>query len=155
MRRTTRTLVVLPVLVALMLTIAPLPAWAVCAVTDAGAIPGLAIDQNASGTKVSGPLSLFYQNLQPEPTVECPLGEGNITVVLRLRKGNDERVFGTGPIPNVCFTDFATIAQVIQGLVDAEVPLAFGFTDATVKSVTDFIFNAENAVSMDIELALR
>lgn len=183
-----RTVSSLAVLVALMVTTAPLAVWSKVNPTP-NAIPGLVLNPNASGTKLSGPLGISYQrlldpgedpaNLDVNNENNCDLGRANTIVVLRLKKGNDERVFGiqttstpadvaaaleaADPVAAIatipCISDFASQVALVEELV-LQVPGgvldAFGFTSFEWKSWSIPLINApDGAISVDVEIAAR
>lgn len=153
-------------LVAGMILGTPVPGlWATSAVPEPGAV-GIPIDPNASGTKVVGPLSLAYDF--GGSTFDCPLFVNNVFVVLRLKKGVDERTFN-GDFGPVCSpADTRPQVTFVFGLISGGVMQHFfGFSINpcvetagiapcwAVKSVTSLLSSGTGAVSMDIDLAVK
>lgn len=162
-------------LVAAMVLGTPAPGlWATSAVPEPGAV-GIPIDPNASGTKVAGPLSVAYEFQVVLPAV-CQSGllVTNLFVVLRLKKGVDERTFNrdfSRTVPEtapICFdNNNAQVAFVFDLASDEVMPFFFGspirncFETAgispcwAVKSVTSFLSSGTGAVSMDVDVAVK
>jgi hypothetical protein len=168
MNRTRRTLSVLLV-VAVVFAIAPSPLWAVCEVPTPGSI-GIPVNPNASGTKLFGTLTIFYNitdichiNGTPSPACACDTQvKTQVFAVLKLQSGNTIATFSDGITTPICFEDSSDQVTLIENLVQSQVlPFFFpGQPGGTfqVKSLTNIVPNAGSpteSVSMDVVLAVR
>jgi len=138
-------------LAGMILAIAPSGLWATSAVPEPGAI-GIPIDPTATGTKVFGPLSVYYEleevplptkKNQPDPlppsASPCPsrIVVDNMFVVVRLQNGTGknvvEKVFSrdftkTSPVTlPICFENTAAQVDFVFDLItDQAMPFFFG-----------------------------
>lgn len=164
MNRATRTLSVLTV-AGMILAMGPSGLWATSNVPEPGAF-GIPINPNASGTKVSGPVSVAYDI--HEDFVSCPdLGRrvDNMFVVLTLQQGNNIRPFNRALDPSTpfCFPgDTNQQVTFFLGLIAEEViPHFFGCAPGVncpsfeVKAITDFLSSSNGAMSLNITLAVQ
>jgi hypothetical protein len=133
---------------------------------------GITVNQNASGTKLSGTLALAYDVTGVDPTCDTQV-RADVIAVLRLAKGNSLATFSDGA-PAICLGDVASQKTLIQNLVQNHViPTFFPdnpgiIFDATcsvpatwcVKSLTNIMptatpTNDTRSWTMDIVLAVR
>jgi len=161
---------------ATIVSLAPGLLWAGAETPGGGVIP---TNPNAFGTKVSGPVTIFYvlgNNLS------CTGSQQEIiqySVVMELTKGNTLLTFSGIQVPallttpkTVCFPGIADQLAFVQSLIAAEViptffgatspPLTFEFKSATAPSPTqspnfgDTNPNTDSlAISLDVVIAVH
>ena len=97
--------------------------WATSAVPEPGAF-GIPINPNASGTKVSGPMSVAYQiTASADPSCTSGRQVQNMFVVVTLQLGNTIQPFNrdfsttSPPTPPFCFDNQNAQVNFILGLV--------------------------------------
>ena len=83
---------------------------------------GVAVNPNASGTKVAGTLSFGYDNLTEDSANNCV--RADVVAVLRVQKNSNVLPFSAG-LDNVCTNDFLAQNALIQTLVTQKVIPAF------------------------------
>jgi hypothetical protein len=148
------------------------PAWAGGCETPTPGDIGITVNQNASGTKLSGTLALAYDITGEDST--CDTGvRADVIAVLRLSKGNDLVTFSDG-LSSICLGDVASQRTLIQNLVQNHViPTFFPDNPAIVfdptcsapatwcvKSLTNIMPTATPTTdtrswTMDVVLAVR
>jgi len=142
-------------------------AWAESQVGDPGPF-GITVDQNASGTKVAGPVTLSYQ-YETVPTTTCPSTRfvRNLYVVATLTKGNQTTAFSSNyglighPELAACFENQANQLAFLKFFIDTViVPKFFSCSPEScpewvLKSVKNFLTTGVGAGSMQIELAVK
>ena len=163
-----------------MLAVAPPPAGAEYEVIKPGALFGAFFDPNWSGTKLSGSLSILYEFVA-ELGGGCTGVQVNMVFVLKLKKGNQDFVFGdrretTPPPPPgggpICAEDnLGQVATLVDFFLTAVMPQLFpnvaNPADSTrLKSLSNFTQSdipipppvageTLRVSSMDIVLAVR
>ena len=174
MKRAKRTLSLL--LVAAMLLAVPSSGlWATSAVPEPGAF-GIPINPNASGTKVSGPMSVAYQiTASADPSCTSGRQVQNMFVVVTLQLGNTiqpfNRDFSTPPgTQPFCFDNQIAQVDFILDLVYQALasPNFFGSVIGNctldtagarpcweVKSVTNPLSTGQGALTTTITLAIH
>ena len=168
-------------LAGLMLATVPSGLWATSAVSDPNTPFGIQVDPNASGTKLSGELTLAYEVVlvtnacDGSASVPAKLVL-NIFAVLTLQKGNTAQTFngdiqhaGVGwNAAGVCFDEHQPFAlSFVDGLITTKVipsPTFFGpcggvgqpaCPNYAVKSLTNILSSGGGGLSADIVLAVR
>lgn len=153
------------------LILAAFPAWlgATSAVPEPGAF-GIPINPNASGTKLSGPMSVVY-DIVVDNSCDSLRRVLNVFVVTTLQTGNAIRPFNRAldPASGFCFGENTSgQLQLVTGLITEEaMPFFFGSQIGScvdtvgmrpcweVKSITNFLSSGEGALSLDITLAVH
>jgi hypothetical protein len=115
---------------ATIVTLVPGLLWAGAECTTPDCLLQGIVNPSASGTKVSGPLTIFYE-LAAVPTSTCEAGLQitQFSVVMQLTKGNTLATFSGKSVPStkVCSPGISEQITFIQGLIAAEViPTFFG-----------------------------
>jgi len=166
-----RTVAVLAVLVLVGVIVASTPRalWA-----DSAILPGaniFGVDPNASGTKVTGPLAIYYLVTS---TSACGSGLHQVDMffVMRLKLGTDSFAFAPAGPTQLCYENTNAQRTAIEGFItNTVIPLLFPQSTSPswgLKSVTDFhqdgelqncTLSAGDCTSfwagMDITLAVR
>ena len=164
MNRTRRTLTML-LLTAITLAMAPSLMQATSNVPEPGAF-GIPINPNASGTKLSGPVSIAY-DIEPDAAT-CPSGRRvfNMFVVLTVQQGNNIKPFNRAlnPAPEgFCFPGNTNqqVALFLGLIADEVIPFFFQCTPGVncpafqVKAITDFLSTSNGAMSLNLTLAVQ
>jgi|SRR5882724_7484706 len=168
-------------LVGLTVTAAPGAMWADSDVIVGGVV--IPTDPNASGTKVTGAITIYFEDTASEtpPVPACGIAEVNTFFVLKLKKGTNQYSFAgqllSADVPGgVCFAedqavqmaairDFlgATVLRAIFGLPSA-VPICSATSSVpcyAIKTVTNIVQNGDfqqpppRFATADIDLAVR
>lgn len=147
-------------------------AWAESQVSDPGAF-GIAVDPNADGTKIYGPVTLSYVY---EDNSSCSSGRfvRNLYAVASFTKGNLTQPFNTNYTayaadpanqqhPNLaaCFDDQDKQVELLRYFIaNVIIPKFFGCTGSacpgfTVKSIKNFLTTGVGAGYMDVVLAVK
>jgi len=145
-------------------------AWAESQVGDPGAF-GITVDPNASGTKVSGPVTLSYDYIFS--TQQCPTSGrfvNNLYAVATLTKGNVTQPFNanyttpgfaTNPPLPACFDNQANQLLFLKLFIEQTViPGFFNCTPGAcpgyaIKSIKNFLTTGVGAGYMEVELAVK
>lgn len=164
MNRATRTASVL-LLTGMMLSLATPALPTGSGLPEPGAF-GIPINPNASGTKLSGPMTIAYE-IQEVDIVTCLSGRlvNNMFVVVTLEQGNNIKPFNrdftkVGQAP-ICFDNQAAQVNFVFALIhDQVIPFFFGCLPGQcplfeVKSITDFLTSNTGALSLNITLAVH
>jgi hypothetical protein len=158
-------------LAGVILAVGPSGLWATSAVPEPGNFGFFPINPNASGTKVSGPMSLAYDIVVDET---CPTSQRvlNAFLVTTLQVGNSIKPFNRAldPPAPFCFGENTDAqVQLVTKLIDDEV-MPFFFSGSKieacvetsgvrpcweVKSVTNFLPSGTGAMSLNITLAVH
>ena len=153
---------------ATIVSLAPGLLWA-GAETGGGSIFDSVVNPNAPGTKVSGPMTIFYDVVEITPTEACPSGQlmTGISVVMALTKGNTVNTFSNdfGISPALCFPAIDTqVALVTQFIQDRVIPIlfpgitptpSFQYKSATAPNPTKTGTSDSFAVSLNVILAVQ
>ena len=143
MRTTTRPLAVL-ILTGMILALAAPALWA-----DSALLPGaniFGVNPNANGTKVSGPLAIYYLVTS---TTACgtALHEVDMFFVMRLKLGTDSFAFAPAGPTRLCYENTNAQRTAIEGFITSTViPLLFPQSTSPswdLKSVTNFHQDSE------------
>ena len=144
-------------------------AWAESQVSDPGAF-GILIDPNASGTKVSGTVTLSYD--YEFSSSQCPDSGRfvkNLYAVATMQKGNQIQPFnanyttaaiGVNNLP-ACFDNQANQVLFLSLFIQKVIIPGFfscvpgGCPNYTVKSIKNFLTTGVGAGSMEVELAVK
>jgi hypothetical protein len=112
---------------AMIVTLVPGLLWAGAETGSGGIVP---TNPNAPGTKVAGPVTIFYE-LQ-EDAINCPaaLGNARITrfaVVMQLTKGNTLLTFSGESVPSttLCSPGITEQVNFVKSLIEGKVLPAF------------------------------
>jgi len=141
---------VVVVLMGMMLT------WAPAALRADSAIPPgtniFGVSPNANGTKVVGPLAIYYDVIGRE-TELCPVAEEvDMFFVMRLKLGSNSFAFAPAGPSRLCYVDTDAQKTAIEGFItNVAIPLMFQLSGPAprcsnanvtpcwdLKSVTDF-----------------
>ena len=123
--------------------------------------PIITVNPTAPGTKVSGILTIAYDNLTFDPNVCADFGnlKAELIVVLRLARGNSAATFSGASAAPVCFGDIPPQQALVEQIIIQDVLPSFDLGNTfEVRSVKNILLNANSqppAVSMDVELAIR
>lgn len=142
-------------------------AWAESQVGDPGPF-GITVDQNAAGTKVSGPVTLSYQ-YETVPTSTCPSLRfvRNLYVVATLTKGNQMTAFSSNygligrPDLAACFENQANQLAFLKLFIDTVIVPSFfscapgSCPEWVIKSVKNFLTTGVGAGYFDVEIAVK
>lgn len=142
-------------------------AWAESQVGDPGPF-GITVDPNASGTKVTGPVTLSYQ-YEVVPASTCPGTRfvRNLYAVATLTKGNQITAFSSNYVligrPDLadCFENEVNQLTFLKLFIDNVImPGFFGCTQGScppwvIKSVQNFLTTGVGAGSFDVVLAVK
>lgn len=179
--RTSKKVLCLLLLAGVIIATAPSTLWGDSAVSTEGLLAALQdlgiFDPNASGTKLSGPLTIYYQRVDSPGA--CPSGsdhEVNMFFTLRLKKGGDLFAFAgeketVAGDPLCYFADLVEQLEHIANFVRCTVvPAIFGGScpatapPAFLKSATDITQDGQPLasgvddpfyMSMEVELAVK
>ena len=142
-------------------------AWAESQVGDPGPF-GITVDQNASGTKVAGPVTLSYQ-YEDVPTSTCPSRRfvRNLFAVATLTKGNQMTAFSSNYVlaghPELadCFENQVNQLAFLKLFIDTVIiPQFFSCTPGScpswvIKSVKNFLTTGVGGGYFDVEFAVK
>lgn len=149
-------------------TFAGLPsAWAESQVGDPGPF-GITVDPNASGTKVSGPVTLSYQYEDvPLSTCQSRRFVRNLYAVATLTKGNQMTAFSSNYVligrPDLadCFENQVNQMAFLKLFIDTVImPGFFGCAPGScppwvIKSVENFLTTGVGAGYFDVVIAVK
>jgi hypothetical protein len=110
----------------------------------------LQLDKTAAGTKLSGPITLFYNDVDDPNTILC--FETEMYTFLRLRKGFDLSIFSRGPEPT-CYEDVEGQRDLVNEFLASEVvptlfPEASDDVYFAVKSVDQYQENDDTDLGL-------
>ena len=152
------------VLVGAVISLTTSTLWAGTEVPTPGAL-GIPVNPNASGTKVSGPLTIFY-DVRAVDLTTCDSGFQiqKFFVVMALTKGNALATFSAEQTTPFCFFLVAPQVTFVQSFIAANVipfffpatPTAtFEFKDVSNISASRTPTDTSTAVSMNVLLAVH
>lgn len=126
-----------------------------------GSIP-LTINPNASGTKLSGPLTIYYEMVAGNP-LGCFMDTRNMHFFIRLRKGSTLSGFSGKGGGNVCLENVNGQEQIIMNFIATKVmPTLFPdkpYATFALKSVDQIVEDDGNGSPvfyiLDIEIAVK
>src|SRR5882724_1677920 len=144
--------------------LAPAAAWAGTETPTPGAL-GIPVNPSASGTKLSGPLTIFYEVVDV-PATTCDTGSQvtRFSVVTVLTKGNTLATFSAESSTPFCFLVVAPQVAFIQNLIADEIipfffpatpTAAFEFKDVSSISVTHSSTATTFAISVNVIVAVH
>ena len=117
----------------------PATLWA-----ESDAIGGsfLPIDKNAAGTKVAGPLAVYYEVVGIN-TGGCLPFEVNMSFTMKLTKGTNSYAFASPAPTRLCYEAHGLQVAIIQAFfANTVIPGIFGGSPSfALKSVTDVILS--------------
>jgi len=143
--------------------------WAESQVGDPGAF-GITVDQNASGTKVAGPVTLSYDyetNTDRANRCESQRWVKNIYAVATFQKGNAIQPFNSNYVSaglsnlQDCFDNQANQVFFLRNFLEQVIiPRFFNCTPGAcpgyaIKSIKNFLTTGAGAGYMEIELAVK
>jgi len=137
-------------------------AWAESQVSEPGAL-GIAIDPNASGTKIAGNVSFVwdFRSALPADGCEGPLFVRNLYAVATMIKGN-QIVPSNAVRTGFCFDDQAGQVQFLNDFIRTVIIPGFysncvpgGCPGYAIKSIKNFMTTGRGAGSMEMELAVK
>ena len=166
-------------LVGLTLATTPVAAWADSDVIVGGVV--IPVDKNATGTKVSGVITIYFEQTAATAIPPCLIADVNMFFVLTLKKGTNSYSFAgqllsADVLNGLCFSeDQATQFAAIRGFLGGTaVPAIFGYSSAVpvcsdtsgapcyaIKGVDNIVQNGDFQspppyfATADIELAVK
>lgn len=144
-------------------------AWAESQVSDPGAF-GILVDANASGTKVSGPVTLSYDyefGSTRAKACESQRWVRNIYAVATLQKGNQIQPFNSNYVSaglsnlEDCFDNQANQVFFLRNFIEQIIIPGFfnctpgGCPGYAIKSIKNFLTTGVGAGYLEIELAVK
>lgn len=153
-------------LAAMIVSFSPVLLWA-GAETGGGSIFDSVVNPNAPGTKVSGPVTIFYDGLE-DGTCDSNFRMTGISVVMALTKGNTVSTFSNDfglAAAAPCFPAIDTqITLVTQFIQDRVIPIlfpgitptpSFQYKSATAPNPTKTPTTDSLAVSFNVIIAVQ